>query len=183
MPENISINLVRKRKIDILDQFINWATTGGRLIVILTEILALSAFIYRFGLDRQLSSLNDRITQEQNIVSFLKKNEDIYRNLQDRLNLASQIMLAENQNIQIYEDVKKLVPSDVDISNFTYSLDTIQIAASASSINSISTFVNKLKNYQYASAVSINNIENKSDYSIINISLTVYLKNNNFKNL
>ncbi len=183
MPGNVSINLARKRKKNYVDQFISWSLTIGRLIVILTEVLALSAFIYRFGLDRQLVNLHDRIVQEQAIVSFLKKNETTYRNLQDRLSLAQKVTAAQDNNIQIYDEVKSLIPTDFDVQNFTFSLDSIKITAATSSVASLGDFVNAVKNNSEVSSVSIDDIENRTGYSTIQISLTIYLKTNQAKNL
>ena len=84
----ISINLL-KQQTSLVDRFIDWALTIGRLLVILTEIVALSAFIYRFSLDRQLIDLHSKITQEQAIANYLNNNEKKYRNLQDRLAIAT----------------------------------------------------------------------------------------------
>ncbi|MDE2025485.1 MAG: hypothetical protein KGJ07_03255, partial [Patescibacteria group bacterium] len=82
MSANTTINLVRGRRPRVLDQFVGWALTIGRVVVILTELIALGAFLYRFGLDRQLVDLHDKIAQEQSIVDLLKQNENSYRNLQ-----------------------------------------------------------------------------------------------------
>ena len=46
-----SINLVKKNEKSSVDKFINWTLSIGRLIVIITEIIAISAFLYRFSLD------------------------------------------------------------------------------------------------------------------------------------
>lgn len=83
MAENrLSINLLRDKEKPLLDRFVAWALSVGRSIVILTEIVALAAFIYRFSIDRKLSDLNDDIKQKQLIVGQLTSLEDEYRNLQ-----------------------------------------------------------------------------------------------------
>ena len=66
MSDPISINLVKSRKPHFLDRFITWALNAGRLLVIITETVALSAFLFRFGLDREIVDLNDKIKQNFN---------------------------------------------------------------------------------------------------------------------
>lgn len=183
MSVNLSINLSQKRKPQILDQFIQWAMITGRFIVIIIEVIALSAFIYRFGIDKQLIDYNDRIIQEQNIVNLLKKQESSYKNLQERLDLSKNIMFYQAQNIQIYNNIENLIPPDMDIQTFVFNFNNIRLVASSQSPKSISNFISNLKNYSEIKSVSIDNIQNQTSQTNINITLTIYLKNENIKNL
>jgi predicted negative regulator of RcsB-dependent stress response len=84
-----SINLLRNDKKETVEHIINWAVTIGRVLVVVVELAALAAFLYRFTLDNQLQDLHSKIKQEQAIIEIQKKNEDTYRNLQDRLSIIS----------------------------------------------------------------------------------------------
>ncbi len=178
MGASLNINLVKNRKPKLFDQFIGWSITIGRAVIILTEALALGAFLYRFNLDRQLVDLHDKIVQEQNIVAFFKKNEDTYRNLQDRLTLAKAAIQSENQTIKTYSDIINLVPSDVSISSITYTAANMRIETQAQSISSISKFVDQLRQYTQITSVSIDNIENKTSTGVITVGITAILKQN-----
>jgi Tfp pilus assembly protein PilN len=173
-----SINLVKNRKPHVLDQFISWAVTIGRALVIVVELVALGAFLYRFGLDRQLVDLHDKIKQEQNIVSFLKKNEDTYRNLQTRLELANNILINQTQITKTFQDILNLLPQDMILKTVTFSPSSMKIDATAQSVNSLSNFISNLKNYPTVSSVSIDKIETKTASAIINLTLTIQFKKN-----
>ena len=84
-----SINLVKSDKGETVERVINWLLSIGRILVIVTELVALGAFLWRFGLDQQLIDLHSKIKQKQAIVEAFKKNEEEYRNLQDRLSIAA----------------------------------------------------------------------------------------------
>src|SRR3990167_7632931 len=99
-----SINLVRSH-MGLLDQFIKWALSIGRVVVILVELVALATFLYRFTLDRQIIDLREKIKQEQAVLTFLKPREDKYRNIQERLVLSSQFTNENNERIKSIEDV------------------------------------------------------------------------------
>src|SRR3989344_5694832 len=83
------INLVKKKEVATFDKAINWALSIGRLIVIITEIIAISAFVYRFSLDQKLVALHEDIGIKKGQLALLKNDEENFRNLQDRLELAS----------------------------------------------------------------------------------------------
>lgn len=171
-----SINLVKDRKPHLLDQFIGWAVTIGRALVIVTELVALGAFLYRFGQDRQLVDLHDKIAQEQNIVNFLKKNELTYRNLQTRLDLANTIILNQTQVSKTFQDILNLIPGDMTIKTITFAPDTMKIDASVGSVTSLSGFVDALKTYPTIDNVSIDKIETKTASATINASITLLFK-------
>jgi len=172
-----SINLLKKQT-SLADRFISWALTVGRLLVILTEIVALSAFIYRFSLDRQLIDLHSKIIQEQAIVNYLKDNEKTYRNLQDRLATATNYSTLGTNRFKVFSDIVSFTPKGVSFNNLSLYENRVKIDANADSASSLSTFVNSIKNYPAIDTVSIDKIGNKSSSAVITISITATLKPN-----
>lgn len=176
MPQLVTVNLIRGRKPHFIDFFIGWALTVGRALVILTEVVALGAFLYRFGLDKQIVDLHDRIIQEQNIIKFAKKNEDTYRNLQTRLDLANTIIFNQNQIFKTYKDITSLIPAQMDVRSVTFADDSVKIDASIQSISLLATTINNIKNYPSVDSVSLDTIENKTTNGVISIGLTIQFK-------
>jgi len=174
---NSGINLVKLR-VSFVDKFINWVLSFGRVVVIITEVVALSAFLYRFTLDRQLIDIHSKIKQEQAIVSYSKVSEDKYRNLQDRIQISSQFSkLGENQ-VKTLKDIISLAPSGVSFDNLTISEDRIKINASVNIVSQLGVFIDSLKGYPAISSVSIDKIENQATNSLITVGITGSLKKN-----
>ena len=172
----VSVNLVKGRKPHFFEKFTNWALTAGRIVVILTEMVALGAFLYRFGLDRQLVDLHDKIVQEQNIVKFLKKNEDIYRNFQDRTTLASHIMSSQGKIMSVYQGIIAILPKSMTVKNITFSPGNMHLEASIQSVSELTTFINNLKNQPQVSNVSLDKIENRATIAITDVSISITFK-------
>lgn len=172
----VSIDLLEKQRDKNLDKFINWALTIGRILVIITEGIALIAFIYRFGLDQQLIDLHAKIKNEQAIVSALKKSEDSYRNLQERLALASSSTKITSARTKIYQDVIGLAPTGLTFNSISLYADRLQMDANVTSVGALSSFVNSLKSYAPINSVSIDKIENKTANAKITVSVTANLK-------
>lgn len=179
MPESsyLDLNLVKKR-VSFTDKFLSWALSAGRVIIILTEIVALSAFLYRFFLDRQLIDLHSKIKQEQAILSFSKTSEDKYRNLQDRLSVADRFSKLGQAEVKILKDLLSLVPPGATLNNITTSDTNIRIDASFAQVSQLGAFVDSLKSYPSVSGVSIDKIENIPSTSLISVTITGTLKPN-----
>lgn len=176
-----SINLFKDKNKNFLDRFIKWALTIGRVVVIVTEAVALSAFLYRFSLDQQLIDLNDKIVQKQALVRLLKNNEDIYRNLQDRLATAAQLTKNGKDTVTIAKDIITFSSSGFTVNNLFISSNQIKIDANVQSVSSLTNFVNTLKNNSMISSVSIDKIENRITSGVIIVSITATTKNEKTK--
>ncbi len=176
MPNNLpTINLVKNKQIPIFDRFMNWALTIGRLIVIITEVVAVIAFIYRFSLDEKIVELHSTIKQKQNIVSVLKNDENTYRNLQDRIALAANFSTASLKSNQIITDIANLIPNQVRINNLNLNKDRINISANVISVFPLANFIDLLKSYHGIKSISIDNIENKPSVGL-SIDISAVLK-------
>lgn len=176
MPDNLSsINFVKNKQIPLFDKFMNWALTVGRLIVILTEIVAVAAFVYRFSLDEKLIDLHSAIKQKQALISLLKQDEDKYRNLQDRIVLASDLMEKNVKTNKIVLDIVKLAPQGTKIDSLSFNKDKITINANINSVSSLTDFINALKDYPDIKTVSIDNIENRPTGGLL-VSVTIMFK-------
>ncbi len=174
--DSASINLLKNDKNGIVERTINWALTVGRVLIIVTELIALGAFLYRFGLDQQLVDLRSKIKQEQTIVALQKQNEDTYRNLQDRLSVVSLADASMQKNSKIIKDVLGFTPVGMSFTNFTFTSDLLRIQANVNSVDALSSFVTSLKKYPEVSDVSLDKIENKTSNAAITVSITANLK-------
>lgn len=171
-----SINLFKSRKKGFLDNFMKWALGIGRVLVILTEAIALLAFLYRFSLDRNLIDLHDEIKQQQAIVKLSKNNEDNYRDLQARLAEAKLLTEEGNQTAKISTDILQFASSDIIFTSFIVSNTSVKLQTEMQSLSSLKDFANKLKQYPAISSVSIDRIENRTTDAKIIVGITATIK-------
>lgn len=171
-----SINLLRGQEKSFIDKAIEWAFTVGRVLIILTEAVALTAFLYRFTLDYRIIDLRDEIKKKQNIVSLLKDSEANYRNLQDRLAYASTLEKEKDEVPSYFSEIVRIATGKLIFNNLTIGQTTIRMDANVQSIGSLQRFVNELKQYKPIKSVSIDKIENKSSVATIVVVITATLK-------
>lgn len=165
--KSVSINLLKKKQGAFVDKFTNWALTVGRLLVILTELIALSAFLYRFSLDRQLIDLHSKIKQEEAVVKTLKNSEDKYRNLQDRLALASNFSNNGIEQIKIFQDILNFAPKGLTLNNLVMYESRISINAIVQNTSSLNLFTNFLKTYPKIRKLNLDTIQIKPTSGLI----------------
>ncbi len=172
-----SINLIKTNSNELANQVINWALTIGRLLIIVVELVALSAFIYRFILDNQLRDLNSKIIAEQAYLNTQQKQEATFRNLQNRLTLETSTVNQGKAKAKMVKDVIALATPGISFINFTYSKQQFIIQLNTTSVFPLSVFINSLKSYPLTDSISIDLINNHPDTATIEVDLTVNLKN------
>lgn len=177
-PQLLNINLAKNRGESFWDRFISWALTGGRILIIITEGLALLAFLFRFSLDKQLVDLRDHIKQEQAVLELLKNNEATYRNLQDRLSLAKTTTESTAQTTQVFFDMLKLIPTDMNVTTFQMTEDSVRLEGTLGSIATLRQLIDSLKAYPLVSRVSLDRIQTNTSSATVSVTIGVSLKTN-----
>ena len=173
-----SINLLKNDKNQTVNQVVNWLLGAGRILIVVVEIIALAAFLYRFILDNQIREIETKIKQEQAIVLSQKKNEDTYKNLQERLSVISTISGQSTKAIKIFKDIMNFAPLGMNFTNVSLSETGFRIEANVSSVYPLAVFINALKKYPEIETISIDRIENKSATAFIAVSISITLKGN-----
>ena len=170
-----SINFFYDQKTHTLDKFMVWALTWGRTIVMITELIALSAFLYRFGLDTQLSDLHDKITQQQAIVTASQSIEARDRNLQDRLAVVAKITTQATDQVQTVLTTIDQAKGDVTFKSISQTDNEIKIDVLATNSVGLNNFIENLRNNLKASDISIDSLQTLAQTQQLEANITIML--------
>ncbi len=177
MAEKIkSINLLPNRGSGLFDQFLAWALTIGRLLIILTETLALGTFLYRFSIDMKIIDLHDLIKNQRIIVEQFKSTEESARNLQARLAFVKEQESESGTTPSIFSDIINMGSGAITFKSLAVSKMSAKIEVQSSSSGPLNNFINKLKTHPEITSVQIDSIENKTSTASIGMSITAGLK-------
>lgn len=167
-----------KDKSSLMDDLIRWALSFGRLLIIVVEIVAFSAFIYRFVLDRQIIDLNDKIKREQAIIESSKTQEETYRNLQERLATIKKTSTIGNKNPKIVKDIVESTPSEITYNSYNIGEGKFVMEINITSFSALTSFLTTLRQYPEISSVTITGIDNSSGGNSVKVTILAKLKEN-----
>ncbi len=164
-------------------QAIKWLSTVGRWIIVLTELIVISAFISRFWLDRKNSDLSEVIRQQQAIIKSTQAFEKEFTSFQQRLKFIKDFYATS----PIYDDkiniLIKSTPHDLIYRTLALKRDANNndVSANASLIafkeDSIVSFITNLMLNDQIDSVTINQIEKKSQENNYLVTFSVIFKN------
>lgn len=170
-----SVNLLKPRSI-LLDELVDWALNVGRLLIILTELVAFSMFFYRFFLDRQIIDLKDKITQERQVIALFKTREDEFRSIQEKLIFSSQLIESQKQQKSLLNTITSSVPSDSSLTSVLISSKSANISISSQNLTSLKTYVETLKKDKEFESVSISIVDTNPSTAQISLGIIATLK-------
>lgn len=173
--DQISINLLDNKGKSFTEQFLDWALAIGRLLIIVTETVALAAFLYRFSIDRRIIDLHDEIKRDQAMVGYFLKGEETYRHVQQKLT-TSKKNTTSSPVVTLFEDMVRISGSDITFSNLTVSPGLMEISAKATNVATLSEFVQEVKKHAQVASVAIDKVENRPSSSTVIVTLSVQLK-------
>ncbi len=170
------INLLPDKGDSVLVQFLTWALSVGRLLIIIVETLALGTFLYRFTLDWQIIDLKDKIKAQRAIVTSFKSQEDIFRNMQARLDHIKKLDNMSANNPQMLSDIVEMGRGYVTFRRVYVTDKSVSIEAYASTPAPITAFVAALKEHPRIQSISIEKIENKTTSSEVTAGINAAIK-------
>ncbi len=176
MPKNRPINLLPQEEFDtsIVGRILKWAMGTFRIIVIITEMVVMGAFLSRFWLDAQNADLNDSLKVKTAQISVQSDFEKQFRGLQKKLAIFKQLKQGVKASSRI-ETVSTKIPGDVSLSGISILDNSMQVKGSAGSEISIAQFIANLKaepTFKNVSLGQINSSESNSSLTLFTIKIT-----------
>lgn len=155
----ITINLSTRGRPKVSDVVYKWMIDVGRGVIVLIELVALGALVYRFIIDRQIVDLKDEIRQQEAFVERQTKDEALYRGIQTRLANIKQTTQDTSSKIA----VMKVILGDIkngtfSSTNLVVGHSSIDLTGNTFSIYTLNDFVETIKSYPDVLSINIDEI-------------------------
>lgn len=177
--QNKEINLLPREKWEIgnTGKLLRWALSVGRYVVIFTELVVISAFLYRFGLDRKLMDINEQIDAKKRVIVSYGDLETNFRSLQAKLTGISQ---AESKSLDvnaILTGLSEITPLDTTYNSIDVEGQKVALEGRTLSEIGLATLLAKAQASQIFSGVSLDNVSSANEKSqTINFRMELSLK-------
>lgn len=171
MPKIKAINLLPQEEFDvsILGRILKWAMGTFRIIVIVTEMIVMGAFLSRFWLDAQNSDLSSAIKIKSAQIIAQAATEKEFRNVQSKVNIFKQIKQTPRTSPMVDTIILKL-PANVTLTGISVLENVIEVKGVSISELGIAQFVANLKASTIFKGVDLGQINSSEN----NLAQTVF---------
>ncbi len=188
--EKSSIELLPEKKFEeypFSKKLTTWIISVGRIVIIVTELIAFSVFVGRIKLDRELTNLTDALENQLVILENAKEFEKDFRDLQERLKIIKDLRQNQVPASQTVSLFSTLLPPEVELTGLTFQLsarggsDTngAYLLAKTNSTTGFAQAVYNLKNSPKIEEVTLTSGRFSAKDSTYNFSLAIRFAGNN----
>jgi len=166
MPKK-EINLLPREDFEkrTIGKLLIWILTVGRWIVIVIELIVITAFLSRFKLDRDLANLYESIRAKQAIIQSSSSFEKDFRLFQSRVLMTGKLVKGQLKVVDIVSAVSAVTPVEVALDNLAYEDGEIRMSGLALSEMGLKIFTSQLSLSSHFSDINLSNITKKAEES------------------
>ncbi|MBI3379518.1 hypothetical protein HY029_02045 [Candidatus Gottesmanbacteria bacterium] len=165
--KSANINLIIKDQTgdSISEQFLAWILTYGRYIIIITQIVVLSVFFFRFKIDREHTDIKEKVTQEQAVLesSSFPDLETETRRVQGKLLNIRTISTRQDSLIKVIRFLQQRTPTDTIFSSLILTTEKISFQATSGNLRSFSYMLRQIQQDKKFSEVTLQDMSRKAD--------------------
>lgn len=167
------INLIQKKTQNLADKLIYFFLHYLRYIIVLTQIVVIGVFFFRFQIDQEIIDLKESIEQKQEILKVTRSLVDDAANLSRKVEKAKQILASQDKFLQDKRTIFSIIPQEIILNKFIMEDKRVQVSGLSNSIAMIKSFSDKLKANRQFKTITIESVTKSSQgfEFAINISL------------
>lgn len=156
-----------------LGRILAWAVSTFRVIVILTEVIVVGAFLSRFWLDAQSSDLSDQIKQKQAVVAATSDFEKTFRERQEQIKVFSDLVKNFQPESGVLTTISSYLPSNIYLTNYVLLGKEISVKGVSPSEQAIAQFIANLSSSDSFSDVSLSQLDTGKDQTAGQLIFTI----------
>lgn len=173
------INLIPEKSFEntTLGRVLAWILSTFRIIVIVTEIIVMVAFLSRFWLDAQNSDLKEKIEEKKAYLTASQNFEKEFKDTQKRLEVYAQNVQSSGNLSKSVSTIVSYLPADLFLNSLTYSEKQIDVTGYTPNEKSIQQFIANLNGsglFEKSSVSEITSAEENLNY--LNFKATILIK-------
>lgn len=141
-----------------LGKILAWSLSTGRVIVILTELVVILAFLSRFWLDRQLTDLNEQNTSKKRQIEAAAKFEGEFRQAQKRLAAYQKFISSGPGAADIVREAASLLPAGVTLTRIFLAEQDLTFSGDALSEEGLAGFIHALSSSGHLKDIKLTSV-------------------------
>ncbi len=159
-----SINLLPRDPFEssTLGVILEWCLVFGKWTVILTQLVVMGAFLYRFTLDRQLTDLRKSIAQSVAVIKSYEQIEKEFILTQKQVQTVEDSIAVQKLLISVIDNVERNTPIEVWYDRMTFSPESISLTAYAASLPAFGQYLTAIQANPLFKTVRIGKIESST---------------------
>lgn len=153
------INLITRRKEKSVDRIIYFVMNYLRYILVITQIVVIGVFFYRFKIDQEMVDLQEAVLQKKEIIEVSQPLIKEAKKAAYKIDQAQSVITKQNTFLESFEYILSLFPESLFLTKMRIVKDTISLVGYTQDAQSIENFLSRLKNEAKFKKVELKSIK------------------------
>lgn len=153
------INLLPPNEHNIADKMVYFAFHYLRYILVITQLVVIIVFFYRFKVDQDIIDLKDSLKQKQEVIHAVEPLLNEVAKINGKIANAKSVITKQDQFNEIYTYFVTKAPDDVEFTNIHVDLQSVDCEGVTDSVTSVKMFYEDLLQEKRFSSVELLNIQ------------------------
>ena len=142
-----SINLLPRDDFEAstLGVILAWALVFGKWSVIITQLIVMGTFLWRFQLDRELTDLRRSVAKEVVVIKSYETAERDFVLAQKQLTQIGHVLADQEKIRQSLKEIERITPNEVWYDRITISPAEVNLTAYAATLPGFGQFINRVQ--------------------------------------
>lgn len=159
------INLLQQKQPQVADKLLYFILHYFRYIIVITQIVVISVFFYRFQEDQKIIDSKEAFKQKQHILLLTLPVIEEAKALESQTSKINTLLKSQNDSVDNLGFIATIIPRDVAVERIQISGSTIQIVGRTNNLISIRSLHKKIKNTKGYENAQISSIQQNIDSS------------------
>jgi hypothetical protein len=166
------INLLPEKEKDFLDKSIYFVLHYLRYVLVLTQIVVIAVFFYRFKVDQEIIDLKDELQQKQEIVAVSEPLLNEAKVVDGKTKAIREVLLAQSQFAGALTYFLDTFPSDLTVKRLEIHDGEFKFEANTRNPEIIRSYTERLKKEKRFRTVTLGTIKRTDDKFVIPLTLS-----------
>ncbi|MBI2641815.1 PilN domain-containing protein [Candidatus Roizmanbacteria bacterium] len=153
------INLLSVSKISITDRIIHFALNYLRYILVITQIVVIGVFFYRFKVDQEIVDLKEALDQKREIIKVSQPLIESGQNISLRMNQVKNILSNQDTFLGSIDYILSRFPEDFFLNKFTLKDKEITMDGYTANLIAIKNFYLRMKQEKKFKQVELKSVK------------------------
>ncbi len=166
------INLLPEKEKGFLDKLIFFALNYLRYIIVITQLVVIGVFFYRFQLDQQVIDLREEVSQKKEIIQVVLPLLNETARIDKKTKEIEKILSNQHRFKSMFDYVISIIPESVRLISLEVKNKSLTLNGNTTNSKRLQAFLNLLKKDKKFKNIELKNIKRtETGYDfIINLS-------------
>lgn len=162
------INLIEKKEVSLLDKLTFFGLNYLRYIIVITQLIVIGVFFYRFQIDQRIIDLRESVEQKKEIVKIVLPLLNEAVKIDKKTLIIEETLLQQKKFTGMIDYLITIFPETITLTNMEIKGESIKITGDSVNAQHLQSFYTLLKKENKFKIVNLKNIKKtETGYSFV----------------